>query len=65
LNDEQKQREFPAKNPRILNDEQKQREFPAKNPRILNDEQKQREFPAKKSITKLDHPPCSPDLAPC
>jgi transposase len=24
-----------------------------------------REFLAKKSIMKLDHPPCSPDLAPC
>jgi hypothetical protein len=24
-----------------------------------------REFPAKKSITKLDHPPYSPDLALC
>jgi hypothetical protein len=34
-------------------------------PRILNDKQKQRKFLAKKSITKLDHPPYSPDLAPC
>jgi hypothetical protein len=24
-----------------------------------------REFLAKKSITKIDHPSCSPDLAPC
>jgi histone-lysine N-methyltransferase SETMAR len=24
-----------------------------------------REFPAKKSTTKMDHPPYSPDLAPC
>jgi hypothetical protein len=31
----------------------------------LSDEQKQHEFLAKKSITKLDHPPYSPDLAPC
>ena len=33
--------------------------------RILSDEKKQSDFLVKKSITKLDHPPCWPDLAPC
>jgi histone-lysine N-methyltransferase SETMAR len=30
-----------------------------------NDALRVREFWAKKSITKMDHPPYSPDLAPC
>jgi hypothetical protein len=38
-------------------------------PRILTHDQKQRRlhisFLAKNSITKMDHPPYSPDLAPC
>jgi hypothetical protein len=33
--------------------------------RILSDERKQLEFLAKKPVTELDHPPYSPDLAPC
>jgi hypothetical protein len=34
-------------------------------PRILIDKQKLCEFLAKKSVKKLNHPPYSPELAPC
>jgi hypothetical protein len=32
---------------------------------LAHDELRIRKFLAKKSITKMDHPPYSPDLAPC
>ena len=50
---------------KVLTDELGVRKISAKMlARILSDEQKQHDFLAKKSITKLDHPPYSPDLAP-
>jgi hypothetical protein len=49
---------------KILTDDLGIRKMSAKmTPRILIDEQKQLEFLAEKSVTTLDHPPYSPDLA--
>uniref|UniRef100_A0A4W6BQX3 Uncharacterized protein n=1 Tax=Lates calcarifer TaxID=8187 RepID=A0A4W6BQX3_LATCA len=34
-------------------------------PKLLTPDQKEKQFLAQEQIPVLDHPPCSPDLAPC